>query len=142
MPTMSFQYVEENGFHRPKVPFTITANGNTTETVGLVDSGSDFVLLPAGIARALGITLSRKKETAGGVGGEISFKTGLATMTVRKGNKKKVMRQIKVRVHSEDEGSQEFDEILLGRDPFFKYFKIEFDENAKKVRLHPNRRSP
>jgi len=44
-----------------------------------------------------------------------------------------------MRIHVQIEKSG-IDEILLGRDPFFKYFKIEINENSRRVRLIPNRR--
>ena len=142
MSSFSFRYIEERGIWRPKIPLLFNAKGIETELVGLIDSGSDFIIIPKDIADALGIELSKKTEDADGVGGPIKLKTGRVNIVLfKKGLMKRVMRNIEVRVPVNEKCG--FDDILLGRKPFFEYFKtIEFDENLKRVKLVPNRKSP
>ena len=40
-----------------------------TEVAGLLDSGSDYVMFPKDIAKAVGIRLTGREQTASGVGG-------------------------------------------------------------------------
>ena len=135
---LSFPYTENHGFYRPKIPVVLSASGLKTRVLGLLDSGSDYVLIPEGVAEAVGIDVKGREEKANGVGGRIKCRSGLATVTVRKGKVSKTIRNM--RVHVPVSGDSEFDEVLLGRIPFFKFFKIEFNENAKRVVLKPVRR--
>jgi len=134
---LSFPYIREHGIHRPKIPITISVAGFQTQILGLIDSGSDYVLFPKSIAEALGIKLTNRTEEADGIGGKIKCKSGLATVIVRKGRNSKILRNMRIRVQTD---ACSIDEILLGRTPFFKHFKIEFNENAKRVVLKPVRR--
>jgi len=106
--------------------------------LGLIDSGSDYVLFPKSIAEAVGISLKGKIEEADGIGGRIKCRSGLATVKVRKGGVSKIIRNM--RIHVPLSNCSGLDEILLGRNPFFKFFKIEFNENARRVVLKPVRR--
>ncbi len=138
MTNLNYKYVLERGFCRPKIPVLVSVEGNQTEVMGLIDSGSDFVLFPKDIAEAVGIKLTGKEEEADGVGGRIKCKSGLATLTLRRGNQVKRLRNTRIHVLMDEESG--IDEILLGRNNFFKHFKIEFNENAKRVKLVPTRR--
>ena len=131
----SFPYIEERGVHRPKIPVIISIGGLKSEVAGLIDSGSDFVLFPKDIAEAIGIEVIGKTKEADGVGGKITCRTGLAGIILKRGSLSK--RIPNMRIHVQTTAESGIDEILLGRDPLFKYFKIEFNENAKRVRLTP-----
>lgn len=135
--TLSFPYIKEHGFYRPKIPIIISVANFKTQLYGLIDSGSDYVLFPKEIAEAVGIKLTSKTEEANGIGGKIKCKSGLATIIIKRGEKSQRLRNMRIHVQIEKSG---IDEILLGRDPFFKYFKIEINENSRRVRLIPNRR--
>lgn len=132
----SFAYVGEHGFYRPKIPIIVSVGGYRTKILGLLDSGSDYVLFPKQLAEALGIKLSSRAAEADGIGGKIECKSGLATVTVQKGKESKTIRNMRIRVQTGDSG---IDEILLGRIPFFTHFRIEFNENGKRVVLRPVR---
>ena len=136
---LSFPYIEDHGFYRPKVPVILSASGIKTKVLGLLDSGSDYVLIPKGVAEAVGISVKGREEESDGIGGRITCRSGIATITVRKGKVSKTIRNMRVRVPVS--GESDFDEILLGRIPFFKFFKIEFNENARRVVLKPVRRA-
>lgn len=137
IPSFSYQYVKERGIHRPKIPIILSAGNFKTEIVGLIDSGSDYILFPKAIADAVGIKLSKKTEKADGIGGQVNCKSGVATIILKKGNLTKKLTNIRIHVLIDDVG---IDEVLLGRIPFFKYFTIEFKENSKRIRLIPIRR--
>ena len=135
----SFPYVKEHGgIPRPKIPIIISVGGLRSEVAGLIDSGSDYVLFPKAIAEAIGIKLTGRTEEADGVGGKIECKSGIATIILRKGKNSKILTNM--RIHVQTKTDTGIDEILLGRNPFFKYFIIEFNENANRVRLTPIRR--
>ena len=63
---------------------------------GLLDSGSDFVLFPKDIAEAVGIKLTGRVEKADGIGGPVQCRSGLATITLRKGTQTKILRNIRI----------------------------------------------
>ncbi|MCD6495649.1 MAG: retropepsin-like domain-containing protein [Candidatus Aenigmarchaeota archaeon] len=137
MTNLNYRYILERGFYRPKIPILISVGGHQTEVMGLIDSGSDFVLFPKDIAEAVGINLTGKEEEADGIGGRVKCKSGLATLTLRRGSITKRLRNMRIHVLMDDRSG--IDEILLGRNNFFKHFKIEFNENAKHVKLIPTR---
>ena len=133
---LSFAYANDRGVQRPKIPLLVSASGFRTRILGLLDSGSDYVMFPKHIAEVVGIRLSGKTEEADGIGGTIHCRSGLATVTVTKGGTSKTIRNMRIRVPTEENG---IDEILLGRIPFFRHFKIEFNENGKRIILKPVR---
>jgi len=112
IPQLSFPYIREHGIHRPKIPITISVAGFQTKLLGLIDSGSDYVLFPKNIAEALGIRLTSRIEEADGIGGRIKCKSGLATVIVRKGRDSKIIRNMRIRVPTNNDCG--IDEILLG----------------------------
>ena len=121
MASLSYRYVKEDGIYRPKIPIIISVDGVKTEVVGLIDSGSDFVLFPREIAEAVGIKLSRKIDKADGIGGQIRCRSGLATIILKKGNIIKRLTNMKIYVQIDENG---IDEILLGRTPFFNILRL------------------
>lgn len=60
----SFPYFKEkvkDGYvPRPKIPVTINYKGNSMDTPGYIDSGSDITLVPRSMAKCLGIELRGK----------------------------------------------------------------------------------
>lgn len=136
IPGFSYPYVRERGIYRPKIPIIISAGNFKTEVVGLIDSGSDYILFPKSIAEAVGIKLSEKTEKADGIGGQVDCKSGIATIILKK--EKLIKKLTNIRIYILIDGCG-IDEVLLGRIPFFKYFTIEFKENSKRIRLLPIR---
>jgi len=110
IPDISFQYLIERGFYRPKIPLVLSVGELKTEVVGLIDSGSDYVLFPKDIAEAVGIKLSKRIEKAEGVGGQVRCKSGVATITLKKGKYFKKLTNMRIYVLLDDCG---VDEILI-----------------------------
>ena len=124
---------------RPIIPLQFNLKDDTPVTVaGLLDSGSDVILIPKDIAESLELNISKKTNEIDGVGGKV--KVAKSRIRVRLEDGKRVYRiphTLEVNVQL---SGNVFDDILIGRVPFFEEFIIEFNENAKRVRLRPSHR--
>lgn len=124
---------------RPIIPLQFNLKDGTPVTVaGLLDSGSDVILIPKDIAESLELNISKKTNEIDGVGGKV--KVAKSRIRVRLDDGKRVYRiphTLEVNVQL---SGNVFDDILIGRVPFFEEFIIEFNENAKRVRLRPSHR--
>jgi len=127
MTSLSFRYKDEGYGPRPKIPITLIHDDKRLKVMALVDSGSDLIIIPKFIAETLELSLKGKEEPIKGVGGEL--KTVNSHVTIKINNT--VLRNLTVKIPL----TGEWDEILLGRRPFFEYFDITFEENEKRVRL-------
>lgn len=124
---------------RPIIPLQFNLKDGTPVTVaGLLDSGSDVILIPKDIAESLELNISKKTNEIDGVGGKV--KVAKSSIRVRLDDGKRVYRiphTLEVNVQL---SGNVFDNILIGRVPFFEEFIIEFNENAKRVRLRSSHR--
>jgi predicted aspartyl protease len=137
---LSFRYKKVTGdIRRPIIPLQFNLKDGTPVTVaGLLDSGSDVILIPKDIAESLELNISKKTNEIDGVGGKV--KVAKSSIRVRLDDGKRVYRiphTLEVNVQL---SGNVFDDILIGRVPFFEEFIIEFNENAKRVRLRPSHR--
>ncbi len=111
------------------VPIRLMHGGNSLDTVGLVDSGADISAMPKGFADILGIDLTDKQETIGGIGG----KTGAIKTTLDVAfhiGHETVRMNLPIYVVLDEKNNFPF---LLGRGGFFNLFDITFKENEKRV---------
>jgi hypothetical protein len=131
----SFPYVMEkikDGFvYRPKIPVTISYSGNRIETYGFIDSGSDITILPKEIAKVLGIELTGRQAEIGGIGGGL-LKVVIEFVNLDVGGT--FLSQIKVHIPTEE--SKDVDQLILGHEPLFQDFNINFEYNAKRIVLN------
>lgn len=137
---LSFRYKKvTSDIRRPIIPLQFNLKDGTPVTVaGLLDSGSDVILIPKDIAESLELNISKKTNEIDGVGGKV--KVAKSRIRVRLDDGKRVYRiphTLEVNVQL---SGNVFDDILIGRVPFFEEFIIEFNENAKRVRLRPSHR--
>ena len=137
---LSFRYKKvTKDIYRPVIPLQFNLKDGTPVTIaGLLDSGSDVILIPRDIAESLELDFGRKTSEIEGVGGKV--KVAKSRIRVRLDDGKRVHRiphTLEVCIQLSDKA---FDDILVGRIPFFEEFIIEFNEGAKRVRLTPSHR--
>jgi len=137
---LSFRYKKvADGMHRPLIPLQFNLNDGTSVTiVGLLDSGSDVILIPKEIAESLGLKAGRKTHEVDGVGGKIKVaKAGIRVNVDDGRHNYRIPHRLEVCV--QQSGSM-FDNILVGRVPLFEEFIVEFNEQASRVKLRPSHR--
>ena len=118
-----------NGEKKPTIPVEFKLEtGGYIEVMCLVDSGSDVVVLPKGIAQLLNLNLG-KKSNSSGLGGEVSVRISRVSFRIKKEH-----GYHNLTVPVEIVGSDKIP-VLLGRKGFFDKFKVIIDEQNKKVTL-------
>jgi hypothetical protein len=120
----------------PFVPCAFSSGQRTTSSLeGLLDSGSDGVVIPQRIADYLGLELE-KSAPARVVGTKIDCYRSMMSMTLGRGGRvSDVIRNVRVTVAKGDTP------IILGRDPIFKLFRITFIEPERRLELLPYQES-
>jgi antitoxin component of MazEF toxin-antitoxin module len=137
---LSFRYRKvSDDIYRPVIPLQLSLKDGTSVTLaGLLDSGSDVVLIPRNIAESLELDIGKKVHEVDGVGGRIKVAKSRIRIILDDGKKAyRITHPVEVSVQMSE---SLFDEILIGRIPFFEEFIIEFNESAKRVRLTPSHR--
>lgn len=119
-----------NGLRKPTIPveFKLESEGYI-EVMCLVDSGSDVVVLPKGMAKLLNIKLSKEKSISKGIGGNVPIRRGRVSFRIKKQHGHHSLT-VPVEVVETDDIP-----VLLGREGFFDKFKVTIDEQNKKVIL-------
>ena len=137
---LSFRYKKvTDRIQRPIIPLQFNLKDGTPITVaGLLDSGSDVILMPKDVAESLGLQMGKKTHEIDGVGGKVGVVK--SAVRVRLDDGKRVYRIPHPLEVSVQLSGNVFDDILIGRFPFFDEFVIEFNEGAKRVRLTPSHR--
>jgi hypothetical protein len=137
---LSFRYQKvTQDIYRPIIPLQVSHEDGTSTTIAaLLDSGSDVMLFPRGLAKALGLVTGKKIHEVDGVGGKVAVSRSRVRVSLSDGKKSyRIPHPLEVSVQVSD---GLIDEVLIGRIPFFQEFVIEFNENAKRVRLVPSHR--
>jgi predicted aspartyl protease len=116
--------------YRPIIPLTIRKDEKRITVAGILDSGSDFMLLPKDIAEYLNLELSGDEE-AEAIGEKIETKRSVIGLTITDGKATVYLRDNQVGVLMQDG----LKEVIIGRIPFFSEFDITFRENSKRVEL-------
>jgi hypothetical protein len=126
---ISFKYKKNpEGQFFPVIPLRFYLDKKRVDSSALIDSGATISIFREDVADYLGVEIERGKEIfLGGVGGRI--KGYIHKMKIETGGKKFICPIV---------FSHEFRVSfnLLGREGFFKHFKIIFDEKRKKVFLN------
>ena len=100
---------------------------------GLLDSGSDGIVLPLDVARFLGLTLKEEKEPMRVPGGEIPWYSATANLTIGRAGRFFTFPKIRVAIPREGDTP-----ILIGRDPVFKVYRVTFDDARSTFQLEPS----
>jgi hypothetical protein len=100
------------------------------ETLGLVDSGCDSTMLPAELAKVLGIDLTadcteQVSNTAGGRTTNYAYQPGIDAI---------VMGQ---KIHLQASFNPGLPVILLGREDFFALYRVAFDQKTNTFTVDP-----
>lgn len=124
---IEFPYVQKEKSAYPMVDITLSKGHKIITVKALVDSGASFSVFRPEIARYLGIAIEKGKSLyLEGLGGRIFGY--LHNISVQAGKKR-----FKCKIVFSNELTISFN--LLGRDNFFKYFLVMFDERRKKTIL-------
>jgi hypothetical protein len=119
----------------PLLPVTLFSNGKSLRPmVGLLDSGSDEIVLPRSIATRLGLDLKRADPLTV-VGSKTNRFESKVSMTIgRAGRICEPINDIKVSVLEGDDTP-----LIIGRDPIFKLYRITFVEAENRFEMTPYR---
>ncbi|MEK9143647.1 MAG: retropepsin-like aspartic protease [Patescibacteria group bacterium] len=126
MKTFPYQKNSDGDFF-PVIDFFVSKNDRTARIFALVDSGATVSIFREDVAEQLGVTIENGKETyLGGVGGRI--KGYIHTLDVEIAGKRFLCPVVFSR-----EYLVSFN--LLGREAFFRQFKIVFKEKKNLLAL-------
>ena len=108
----------------PIIPIALVGKGGKSDFTAILDSGSDFVLLPKEIADALQLDYQKGIEIKSRTFEGKDFRTKLTTvnMEIKKG-RERVPIQCKAAVNID---GPDYHHIILGSS-FFEHFEIIFD---------------
>lgn len=124
----SFPYKKDSrGEHFPIIDFFVYSKNKVSRTSALIDSGATISIFKVDVAKQLGISIENEEETyLGGVGGRIRGYIHKLQIDV---SGKRFLCPIVF--------SHEYlvSLNLLGREEFFKRFKIVFEERKSLLRL-------
>lgn len=124
---MRFPYLLRGRHTYPIVPITLSYQGRSLRTEGLLDSGANISLFPAEIADYLGLSLETGSPTyLSGIGGRILGYQHEVTLAVDA-----TIFQASIVFSAEFISSLN----ILGRDNFFEQFRITFNERLKFVEI-------
>ncbi|HCM37062.1 MAG: hypothetical protein UV61_C0021G0002 [Candidatus Gottesmanbacteria bacterium GW2011_GWB1_43_11] len=126
MSTFPYQKDSQNNYF-PVIDFSIYSKGNVQRTSALIDSGATISVFTVDVAEQLGIILEEGTETyLGGVGGRI--KGYIHKIEIKIASKKFICPVV-----FSHEYFVSFN--LLGRQAFFKQFRIIFEEKKNFLKL-------
>lgn len=123
-------------FFHPVVPLTVSSGTTRSPPMdGLLDSGSDGVVLPKSLAEYLGLEL-KAAETPMRVADGKSVERYVSTANLTIGRAGRYCDPISAEVTVPAEGRPP---ILIGRNPVFRLFVITFVEAEKRLEMKPYR---
>lgn len=122
--------VGEGCIDRPMIPLIIRKGEKHIPLLGILDSGSDFMLIPKDIAEYLNLELHGSEE-ADAIGNKVETKKSMISLTVSDGKTNIYLQNIPVKILMQDG----LKEVIVGRIPFFEEFDITFKENSKRIEL-------
>lgn len=128
---LTFPYLREGEQHFPVVDVTLTGARRPLTIKALVDSGASWSVFRAEVLEYLGVPLTQGKRVyLEGIGGRILGY--LHRLPAHVG-----ATPFPFTVVFSQELTVSFN--LLGRENFFRQFRVTFDERARLVRLEPYR---
>jgi hypothetical protein len=124
---------ESTDSYYPLLPVTLSWNGKSTRLLeGLLDSGSDEIVLPRFIATRLGLELVRTNPITVVGSRSNRFESHVSLSLGRAGRICGPINDIKVSVLEGDDTP-----LIIGRDPVFKLFRITFIEAENRFEMLP-----
>jgi len=116
--------------HLPVIPITVENNGKMFDALCLVDSGAQYCVLDAEIGRSLGLVIEEGERVSLSGVQEPRFSAYLHDITYRLDE-----RSYPATIAFVDNAQMGYG--ILGRNGFFDYFKVCFDQRRKKVTFDP-----
>lgn len=122
-------------FH-PMVPCIVSSAGKRSPIIeGLLDSGSDGIVIPKSLADYLGLQLKPSgKPMRVANGRDVQRYTAKATITLGRGGRFSDPIDTEVSVPAEGDPP-----LLIGREPIFKLYVVTFVEAEKRFEMRPYR---
>jgi len=133
-PYIEFLGLQEERIFRPMIPIIFKANNCIFKSYALVDSGSDYTILPIEIASKLNIKLSSKNlYTIEGAGGS-TFNIYQSPLEIEHILHQKGFRDIKLssKIFFAESGST----LLLGQKGFLEKIKTNLKGNQKEIEIN------
>jgi len=138
-----FKEVDVGGFgiiRRPIIPVTLSSMaGMSMDVEAIIDSGSDGAIITKDMADALQVVLGKKTEEIGLGGEKMRVVLGHVRLAVTDG--RETVRLMDVPVNVPIEGGAELEEMIIGREPFFRDFNVTFQQNSNSIILERARRA-
>lgn len=133
-PYIEFLGLAEERIFRPLIPVTFKAGKESFEAYALVDSGSDYTILPISVAGILKLKLSDQPQYyIQGAGGN-KFKIYKSPIEVGGTIQKRGFRSLKWESYiyfSEGDDST----LLLGQKGFFEHFEVRLDGPNREIEI-------
>lgn len=131
----SFPYRQAGLWHRPIIPVTLKFKGKEFNYLALIDSGADFNIFHAELAKILGIDLKKKKAiNFGGISKDGQQCRGYFVELKLKIKDEEFKTLV---VFSDDISDNGYG--ILGQQGFFNHFLVEFDYHNKTITLESNK---
>lgn len=99
---------------------------------GLLDSGSDQILIPKGIAKYLDLPLEKQEKPMKVAGGSKKWYKSKVDFIIGRGGREVIYTNQPIAVIDSDDSP-----VLVGRDPLFKGYEVIFKEFNNQFILNP-----
>lgn len=117
----------------PIIPCSFNWNGKQTKLVdGLLDSGSDTIVLPLGLAKFLELDLILEEEPMRVVGAEVKRYISKVNLTIGRGGREVPLSNLKVSIPEKGKTP-----IIIGRKPVFELYEVTFIEAERTLIMMP-----
>ncbi|UCE36919.1 MAG: hypothetical protein JSW00_15670 [Thermoplasmata archaeon] len=128
---LSYSYFPSRPLPRPIIPVRLRYNDKLLDVGMLLDSGSDFSMIPVSISEALGINIKRLKKTKTiGIGGiPIEVKMSELGLILKRGREEYDL-SMPVQINLNPDVIP-----LLGRTPLFDEFDVTFRQWKNQINL-------
>lgn len=126
---------------RPEIPIRVSGAAESGDYLALVDTGSDYTILPKSIADDLGIILDRGPETTVAVFGGRQIPLLAGNVSIDLTNDEEVIRWHTPVCFFEFSARPE-ECLILGHAGFLEFFTAIFDGEAETLTLLANDRLP
>lgn len=114
----------------PSIPLLIAGKNDTFQVIALLDSGADVSVIPKDMAELLGMNLNKESHESFGIGGAVNSISTNMSIIVEKGHERYSLN-IPVLVILDEYSFPP----LLGRDGFFDYFIVTFEQRNQRISL-------
>jgi len=136
-PELRGRNIPEDSPHKryPYMPIYLYHKQKKTLPIeGLIDSGSDYLFIPKGIAKFLNLPIGKKEEINGVCGSCNGIETKVGLILGRGGGNREMDYGYVKACFPEIERNTI---ILIGRTPIFEEYRVIFEDYKKKFKLIP-----